>query len=698
MSYVYRARHPNPALGLRAIKVLRPELAVVEEYRTRFLREAEIGGGFDHENIVHIYDFGGGEGAESPPYMVMEFMQGSDLSAFISGGRTCDLEEKLRIARQMAAALAHIHQMGVFHRDVKPQNFIRRESDGRVKLIDFGIAKQQDGVTIGAAMTVPGSIVGTPHYMAPEQTPRMSGLGEVTRLVDVYAFGVVLFELMAGREWTFQLPQGKDTPAMVAFKWICERPLDTGILREADPRIPEAVSSLIRRCTEKDPEARIQSFTAIVEEIDHIQSSLSASNDEVPRLVRPSWLSGLGFQPRYLGLVGSGALLAVLLVLWAALLRDPEAQPMVVTDSPPASAESSQPGLGGEEPPIVVSSRFEPALSPMDAAPDGDATAAVFPPPAVPNRTAVAAPSATVARSDSPSAELAETTRVATPGPPPGNSEPIRPIDESSSAGGADGDQAPVEVSALDMEARVIEPAQPVYPDEARLAGVAGTVVLRAWVGRDGRVMDVARLTGDEVLARAAMDAVREWRYRPWSPEGGDPVDVVTSVVVRFAPRETAGAAAVPTPATPERLDGEPPAAPPIPPCSAPRQVTLATGQLASFAMSTETLALYLARIAPSLTAEGGMTIASYWLRTDQPWWAGDRIDPGGIGEQLSEASDMLGPGSYVQFTLAAGGRLRTAISPTESLEVELSDAGRTASMFTVCQGPPFPSAGAELR
>jgi serine/threonine-protein kinase len=272
MSFVFRARHPNAELGLRAIKVLRPEMAAYGDFKTRFLEEARIGSQFDHENVVHIYDYGDGAEEGVPPYMVMEFVDGSDLADYIVGGRTADLDEKLRIARQMARALEHIHASGVFHRDVKPQNFIRRASDGRVKLIDFGIAKQQEA-SITSTLTVAGATVGTPSYMAPEQTPPA---GDVTPLVDVYAFGVVVFELMAGKEWTDQLPNGKNTPGSVAYRWIREQPLDLDVLRRLDPPVPEPICSLIARCTEKTPGDRFQSFTAIAAELDGIIHGFSS--------------------------------------------------------------------------------------------------------------------------------------------------------------------------------------------------------------------------------------------------------------------------------------------------------------------------------------------------------------------------------------------------------------------------------------
>jgi TonB family protein len=236
----------------------------------------------------------------------------------------------------------------------------------------------------------------------------------------------------------------------------------------------------------------------------------------------------------------------------------------------------------------------------------------------------------------------------------------------------------PLEVSALEMEARLLDGVQPEYPDEARRVGVAGNVILRTWVDRDGTVTNVSRLTGDETLARAAMDAVRQWQYRPWVDDGGEPVDVVTSVVIRFSivPAEPVS--------TPAARAGD--AAPeiPIPPCTAPRQVALTTGQLVSFANGAETLALQLVRVAPSL--EGGTAAVFYWIRTARPWWTGDRADSGEVRERLSEAAGALDPETYVEFTLTGSGRAEVAVSPDGSLEVGATDAGRGANAFTICR------------
>ena len=260
MALVYRARHPDLPLNV-AVKILNADAADDEERREEFLREAKIASGLQHENVVRVYDFGQ-EGDR--PFIVMDFVEGEDLGECIRSATFTSIPQKLEVARQMAAALKYIHQQGIVHRDVKPGNFMHSEADGKVKLLDFGIAKQSE---VFLTSTAPGASKGTPYYMAPEQTPPP---GKITHLVDVYAFGVLLFELFAERKWTDRDLDdlAPETRPWEIFRRIKEEPLDLQSLRELG--VPESICALIRRCTEKEPEDRIQNFGEIGELIDRI--------------------------------------------------------------------------------------------------------------------------------------------------------------------------------------------------------------------------------------------------------------------------------------------------------------------------------------------------------------------------------------------------------------------------------------------
>ena len=245
---VYRAKDRHLGRTV-AFKILCEAALADRETKARFLSEARLTGSLTHENVIAFYDYGEAEGR---PFLVMEFLEGESLSIQIREGRTGDLRTKLALARQLASALRYVHSKGIIHRDVKPDN-IRVDITGRVKLVDFGIAKTDDLSLTGAGFTV-----GTPYYMAPEQ---IRG-AKPTQLVDVYSFGVVLFELLSGKR-PFEAPTVDDI-----FDMILHQPLDTEPIEGMD--IPARLSELIRELADKDPARRPQNFGEVIRVIDSI--------------------------------------------------------------------------------------------------------------------------------------------------------------------------------------------------------------------------------------------------------------------------------------------------------------------------------------------------------------------------------------------------------------------------------------------
>jgi len=242
MSFVYRAR--DAIIGRKvALKVLAISGIDQTEMKRRFLAELQILGNLKHDNIVQVYDFGDHEGE---PFMVMELLDGEDLSKAIRAGRITTNEQRLSIARQIATALRHIHSGGILHRDIKPANvFI--EPSGRVKLMDFGIARSF-GTEVRTSMTFGGTL----EYMAPEQIN-----GEpATPLTDVYSFGILLYHLFAG-----------ETPFPAAtigelLKKIQKQPVPVRVLRQS--RAPVCAVHLIRSATSKDPARRPPDFDTVL--------------------------------------------------------------------------------------------------------------------------------------------------------------------------------------------------------------------------------------------------------------------------------------------------------------------------------------------------------------------------------------------------------------------------------------------------
>jgi serine/threonine protein kinase len=247
MGEVYRATDTNLKRAV-AIKVLPDAVAADPERLARFQREAEVLASLNHPNIAAIY---GLERTQGTTALVMELVEGPSLDERLCQG-PIRINEALPIARQIAEALETSHEQGIIHRDLKPAN-IKLRSDGTVKVLDFGLAKaldragatspdvtQSPTMTSPAMMTRVGMILGTAGYMAPEQATGKP----VDRHADIWAFGCVLYEMLAGHP-AFARETVADTLAA-----ILEREPDWAML---PARMPGHLSDLLRRCLHKDP-------------------------------------------------------------------------------------------------------------------------------------------------------------------------------------------------------------------------------------------------------------------------------------------------------------------------------------------------------------------------------------------------------------------------------------------------------------
>ncbi|HEY3377612.1 MAG TPA: Stk1 family PASTA domain-containing Ser/Thr kinase [Armatimonadota bacterium] len=236
MAVTYRARDLLLNRTV-AVKMMREQFTTDPQFVERFRREAQAAARLSHENIASVYDTGRANGAY---YIVMEFVEGTDLKQRLRRDGALPVLTALEFGRQIAGALDAAHRGGLVHRDVKPHNILINQ-DGKVKVTDFGIAK------LASEGEDTGVIIGSVHYVSPEQAR-----GEVTTpSSDLYSMGAVLFEMLTGRT-VFEA----DNAMAVAHKQIYDRPPLPRTLR---PEIPPAVESMVLRCLEKDPRARYQS-------------------------------------------------------------------------------------------------------------------------------------------------------------------------------------------------------------------------------------------------------------------------------------------------------------------------------------------------------------------------------------------------------------------------------------------------------
>jgi len=241
-----------------AIKVLREDLARDVSSRQRFLREARAAGRLGHPNIVTVFDVGQGD---AMPYLVMELIPGTTLADYLhrQNDKVLPVPAVLDIAIQLCEALQYAHSQGVIHRDIKPANIHYDAESGRVKLMDFGIAAIEGNRRSGSDGQ---HILGTPHYMAPEQ---INGT-EASRSSDMYALGVVLFQLLSG-----ELPYAGNTVAEVVDA-INNRRMKP--LRAVDAKTPRALIDLVRRLTHHNPSSRPDSAAKVRDELEDIQNGM----------------------------------------------------------------------------------------------------------------------------------------------------------------------------------------------------------------------------------------------------------------------------------------------------------------------------------------------------------------------------------------------------------------------------------------
>lgn len=294
---VFKARDLRLKRDL-AIKVLRPDLGLTPGMLQRFRREAETIATLRHPNIVPIYDVGEGEGLA---FLIMPFIAGESLRAWIDRDGALPTDEVRRVLREAASGLGAAHEQGVIHRDIKPENIMLEGRDRRVLLMDFGIAKAVGGAEdeeAGEALTTTGIIIGTPQYMSPEQA---CGDKSIDARTDQYSLAVVGYRMISG-----SLPfEAESTRAMLYQQLVAEpTPLQSKV---AD--VPPGIAEAIQRAMAKEPSERFASMVEFAAMIDADRSGTFSRIATIPSPTRAWW--------RHPAVLGGGAIAAGLAVFAA---------------------------------------------------------------------------------------------------------------------------------------------------------------------------------------------------------------------------------------------------------------------------------------------------------------------------------------------------------------------------------------------
>ena len=401
-----------------ALKALRPDLILSEALLTRFKREAETIAALRHPHIVPIYDIGEAEGIA---YILMPLIKGESLKALLVREGPRPAREAIRILLECADALGAAHEAGVIHRDIKPENIMLEGKARRVQLMDFGIAKAIDPSSDPASptkgLTSTGMLVGTPHYMSPEQA---SGEPHIDHRADQYSLAVVAYQMLTG-----SLPFDGESTRAILFQQMIAVPKS---LRDLVPDVPAHLGYAVERALCKEPKDRYPSMEEFAEAItatDSLAFARPSAEHNITATIRDTQPTTAA--PTPLGMVAAatpipvpaarakpfrkwiGAVAGVGLVAFGAWLALPKPKAPNASESPTPAAATATPS-GPATPPMTMT----PAPPPAPPSAPG-ATASKSPPvvkkPTVTPPSPSPSPTASVIVTAGPSETCATTVR-----------------------------------------------------------------------------------------------------------------------------------------------------------------------------------------------------------------------------------------------------------------------------------------------
>jgi eukaryotic-like serine/threonine-protein kinase len=371
MGVVYRCRHTIIDKKV-AMKVLRPDMARNEEVTERFLNEARSASSIGNPHIIDISDFG--RLPDGATYFIMEFLTGTPLAQLAEARQALEPARAGYIVLQLTEGLAAAHEAGIIHRDLKPDNIflIRRGSqDDFVKILDFGIAKAS---TNSGKLTQAGQVFGTPHYMSPEQA---SG-SPVDHRSDIYAVGVILYELSTGR-----LPFDADNFMAILTQHMYKAPIAPSQVPGLTRTLPTGLEEIILKCLAKDPGERYQTMTELGSDIERVfAGTLPSASRDMRHLTDnfgspPQFRSSAAALPEQkpktktatLGLLGVAAAAVVGAAVFFATGAEPDPTDASfrAADAAPSAPKAPEETPPTEPTPVIAMKSVAIAVAPLEA-------------------------------------------------------------------------------------------------------------------------------------------------------------------------------------------------------------------------------------------------------------------------------------------------------------------------------------------
>ena len=506
MGAVYKGQHVK-INRLTAIKVLTSELVSNQEFIARFQREAEMASQIDHPNAVAIYDFG--EAEDGLIYIAMEFVNGKPLSAILKKDRTIALERVVRIAKQAAEALSAAHNLGIIHRDFKPDNIMICDKPGRpdwVEVVDFGIAKRAVADTQQTGLTQAGFVLGTPLYMSPEQV-----MGEeLDARSDLYSLALVVYEML-----TAALPFSGTTTQSQMMKRVIDPPMPLTLARP-QLTLPPAVEAVILRALSRKPDDRYSSTTEFAEALELASKYNPATRPQQPQ---PTRSQEAPTRPAINPPADSGP---------RPVANPNTPVPPIFT---PPNTRPNTPIHNTPYPQHPTPMPYQPAYPPQPQPPYP-----YYHPPQNPNKTRnivliIVAIFLSLMGGCIVLGIIGMNAQKKKAAASPNNSQSNTSAVSSTSQSSSQTVPALIVFRAVICTAIKREDA--IYPPLARSAKVTGAVVVEITVDERGDVVSANAVSGHPLLKDSAVTAARKWKFTP-KMVGGVPVKTVGTITFNF--------------------------------------------------------------------------------------------------------------------------------------------------------------------